>query len=78
MTMKVYVVVTILMFGDQELFADVVLLTPDEKQAKKTVKALQKRKNLYYIKSKTKVINYDTLQGYDNASYFQMDMETGI
>jgi hypothetical protein len=76
-----WVVVTSVNIGDQELIADVVLLTPNKKKAERCVEVLQGdefgsktnrdallAKALKAIKG---TIPYDTLVAYDSAGCFE-------
>lgn len=80
-TQKVWVVFTVINIGDQELIADVVLLTTDKKKAERCVEVLNGdeykdksnrdallAKDLKAIKG---TIPYETLAPYDSAACFQ-------
>lgn len=80
-TQSVWVVVTVTNIGDQELIADVVLLTTDKKKAERCVEVLKgnefeskpDRDALLAkaLKAIPGTIPYDTLVPYDNAACFQ-------
>lgn len=71
----VYIVVTVVRFGDDDVFGDIITLTDDEQRAKKIAKALEQRKNVRRLDGKGMLLDYNQILPYSSATYVQRDIE---